>query len=58
MDKKGFVALENELKAKYRNEDAVVQLNDYVFLFDKDEELRLSAFLQQRSKPVWSKGVG
>ena len=44
MDKKGFVALENELKAKYRNEDAVVQLNDYVFLFDKDEELRLSAF--------------
>lgn len=44
LDKKGFVALENELKAKYRNEDAVVQLNDYVFLFDKDEELRLSAF--------------
>lgn len=44
MDNKEFAAFEAKLHAKYRNENAVVQVDDYVFWFEKNELMELSSF--------------
>ena len=44
MDRKEFSVFETKLHAKYRNENAVVQVDDYVFWFDKTDQMELSSF--------------
>ena len=44
MDRKEFSVFETKLHAKYRNENAVVQVDDYVFWFDKNDQMELSSF--------------
>ena len=55
MDDKEFAAFEAKLHAKYRDEDAVVQVNDYVFWFDKNELMDLSSFCASRANRYGAK---
>lgn len=44
MSREEFAAFEAKLHAKYRNEDAIVEVDDYAFWFEKDELMNLSSF--------------
>lgn len=44
LDQAAFTKLENELRMKYKNENALVECNDYVFSFYKEDILPISSF--------------